>query len=231
MIRVAIVEDEAAFAQELKAFLLQFAGENNEHFAITLFTDGDEIAEHYSGEFELILMDIQMQFMDGMTAAEKIRQTDQDVVIMFITNRTDYAIRGYQVDALDYLLKPVNYVSFSQKLQRAMNRIISRERYQTVLSTRNGMLRLDTGKIYYIENEGHRLIYHTVFEDYSVRARLADVEEELKDHGFIRCNKGCLVNMKHVEGIVDGCVIVHQQTIPVSRARRSALMEALSRYL
>ena len=66
-----------------------------------------------------------MQFMDGMTAAEKIRQMDQKVIIMFITNMIQYAVRGYEVDAMDYVVKPVEYFSFSQKLDKAIGRIRS----------------------------------------------------------------------------------------------------------
>ena len=66
--------------------------------------------ENYSGDFDIILMDIQMKYMDGMTAAEQIRKLDSEVIIMFITNMTQYAIRGYEVDALDYVVKPVEYL-------------------------------------------------------------------------------------------------------------------------
>ena len=123
MVNLAIVEDEDSYAAQLTEYIERYQRESGNSFKITRFKDGDEIANGYKGEFDVILMDIEMKFMDGMTAAEEIRRLDQDVVIMFITNMTNYAIRGYQVDALDYVLKPVSYFAFSQKLERALTRI------------------------------------------------------------------------------------------------------------
>ena len=123
MIRIAIVEDEQLYADQLAEYMDRFMKETGEQIRLTFFRDGEDIAVSYKPEYDIILMDIQMQFMDGMTAAEKIRALDQKVIIMFITNMMQYAIRGYQVDALDYVVKPVSYFSFAQKLQRAINRL------------------------------------------------------------------------------------------------------------
>ena len=121
MIRIAVVEDEDEFAAELTDYLDRFKKENNIQLSVKRFRDGTEVTEGYTGEYDLILMDIQMQRMDGMRAAEMIRRQDPRVIIIFITNRADYAIRGYQVDALDYVLKPVNYLSFTQKMRQMLN--------------------------------------------------------------------------------------------------------------
>ena len=86
-----------------------FSKENGEVFNITVYSDGDQIVHKYKSQFDIILMDVEMKFMDGMSAAEEIRKVDTEVVIIFITNMAQYAIRGYAVDALDYVLKPVSY--------------------------------------------------------------------------------------------------------------------------
>ncbi|MBO7710081.1 MAG: response regulator transcription factor [Lachnospiraceae bacterium] len=231
MLRIAIVEDEDVFAQELISYLARFERESGEVFRISRFSDGDEIADPYPGGFDLILMDICMRFMDGMTAAEKIRETDDRVVIIFITNRTDYAIRGYQVDALDYVLKPVNYISFAQKMSRALDRISGRRTKKIALNTRNGLLRIDIDRIRYIESHGHEMTYHTKLGDYMMRGRLQDVEKMMEADGFFRINKGCLVNLRHVDGIQDQCALVDGNRLPVSRARRSDFMAALTKTL
>lgn len=123
MIRVAIVEDEASYMKQFQKYLAQYAKESGEEFDIVTFTDGDEIAGGYKSVYDIILMDVQMRFMDGMSAAEEIRKVDPEVVIIFITNMSQYAIRGYAVDALDYVLKPVSYFAFSQRLDRAIARM------------------------------------------------------------------------------------------------------------
>ena len=112
--------------------------------------DEDEIVEGYTGEYDIILMDIQMKFMDGMSAAEEIRKQDSKVVIMFITNMTNYAIRGYEVDAMDYVLKPVSYFAFSKKLERAIGRIPQKSGHPVTINTSEGLVRLDASAIYYI---------------------------------------------------------------------------------
>lgn len=121
MIRIAIVEDEEAYAAQLTEFLHR-CEEENAVFEIMRFRDGDEITEKYRASFDIILMDVQMQFMDGISAAEEIRKTDSEVVIIFITNMRQYALRGYAVDAMDYVLKPISYFAFSQRIRRAIGK-------------------------------------------------------------------------------------------------------------
>lgn len=120
MIKIAIVEDEQLYAKQLHEYLRKYEKENGEAIEVTIYSDGDQIVEKYQSQYDIILMDIEMKFMDGMSAAEEIRKIDTEVVIIFITNMTQYAIRGYAVDALDYVLKPVSYFALSQRLNRAI---------------------------------------------------------------------------------------------------------------
>lgn len=116
MVRIAIVEDEDSYVEILQSFLKRYQEECGQKFYVTVFRDGDEIVEKYKANFDIILMDIKMRCMDGMTAAEHIREVDQEVIIMFITNMIQYAIRGYAVNAMDYILKPVKYFAFFSKI-------------------------------------------------------------------------------------------------------------------
>ena len=92
MIRIALVEDEESYVATLREFLARYERERGERLQITVFSDGDEIALGYRSEYDVILMDIEMRFMDGMTAAEEIRRVDPEVIIIFITNSPQYAI-------------------------------------------------------------------------------------------------------------------------------------------
>ena len=96
MISIAIVEDEELYAKQLQQFLHQYEKENKEMFDITVYSDGDQIVNKYKSQYDIILMDVEMKFMDGMSAAEEIRKIDTEVVIIFITNMAQYAIRGYE---------------------------------------------------------------------------------------------------------------------------------------
>ena len=160
MIRIAIVEDEESYISVLKEYLERYKEESGEQIEVTVYHDGDEIAAFYRAQFDIILMDIEMKFIDGMTAAEEIRKVDSSVSILFITNAPQYAIRGYEVGALDYILKPVSYFTFSQKLGRAVGKLKKRSRKWITVPVKGGVMRMELSDVYYIESEGHNLIYH-----------------------------------------------------------------------
>lgn len=230
MIRIAIVEDEDLYIRQLTQYLEEYEKKEKEDFEITVYRDGDGITSQYNAQFDIILMDIQMKFVNGMTAAEEIREVDSEVVIIFITNMTQYAIRGYEVDAFDYILKPVSYFAFSQKLGRAITRIKKRgSRYVTV-PVKGGILRLNTSDIYYVESEGHNQIYHTSSGNHIAAGTMKLAEEKLKDLSFSRGNKCYLINLEHVEGIKDKCVIVKGERLQLSRPRTNEFMQDLTKY-
>ena len=231
MIRIAIVEDEQLYADQLAEYMDRFMKETGEQIRLTFFRDGEDIAVSYTPEYDIILMDIQMQFMDGMTAAEKIRALDRKVIIMFITNMMQYAIRGYQVDALDYVVKPVSYFSFAQKLQRAINRLPKDDVHAVTVNSAAGVYRIIAEDIYYIESEGHNLIFHTKGGDYRERGKMQEREEELAPVGFFRSNKGYLVNLDAVDGVQDGCCLVHGQKLLIARARKNEFLTALAQHM
>lgn len=231
-VNVAIVEDELGYADELQDYLKRYGREIGERFDVTVYTDGEDIVDDYrSGMHDIILMDIEMKSMDGMTAAERIRETDDDVVIMFITNMAQYAIRGYQVDALDYVLKPISYFAFTQRLGRAMERMRRREEKYVMITSKNGTSRVPLSSIQWIESSGHRLTYHTTVGPYeSTTQSMKDVEAQLSADGFFRCNKGYLINLAHVQSVENGYAMVGFDRVAVSRSKQRELLDALSAY-
>ena len=231
MINIAIVEDEAMYAKQLQEFLQQYQKENGEVFNITVYSDGDQIVHKYKSQFDIILMDVEMKFMDGMSAAEEIRKADTEVVIIFITNMAQYAIRGYAVGALDYVLKPVPYFAFSQQLQKALGQLEKRERHYLAVAVDGGMRRLDAAEIYYLESEGHKVHFYTEKEDFVVPGTLKNYEEKLVGRAFARCNSGYLVNLAQVSGVQQDMVQVGPYTLQISRPRRKAFMAGLADYI
>ncbi len=230
MIEIAIVEDEELYVRQLQKFLRQYEKETGELFHITVYTDGDQIVHRYQSQYDLILMDVKMKFMDGMSAAEEIRKMDTEVVIIFITNMTQYAIRGYAVDALDYILKPVSYFAFSQRLNRALSRMKKREQKCIMVNIKGGAVRINVANIFYIESQGHTLIFHTILGNYETNGTMKDMEAKLEGMNFCRGNKGYLINLQHVDGIQDGCATVKGEQLVLSRARKKEFMEALTKY-
>lgn len=231
MIKIAIVEDDITYSNQLQDYLRRYESEYGEKFDVSTYFDGDAIVEDYHSQFDIILMDVEMRFMDGMSAAEEIRKTDKEVVIIFITNMSQYAIRGYAVEALDYILKPVSYFAFSQRLNRAISRMKKRVQKSVIISIKGGTVRVDASSIYYIESQGHDIIYHTASGKYVSYGTMKELEEALKELHFFRGSKWYLINLQQVEGLEDGYAkFTNNQTVPLSRSRKKEFMEALAQY-
>lgn len=231
MIRIAIVEDEVTYREQFLEYLKRYEKESGEEISVVSFTDGDEIAGGYKSVFDIILMDVQMEFMDGMSAAEEIRKSDPEVVIIFITNMAQYAIRGYAVDALDYVLKPVSYFAFSQRLDRAIARMKKRIAHYITVPVKGGLQKLNISNVYYVESQGHNLVFHTDTGDYVSVGTMKDTESILEPLHFCTASKGVLVNLAHVDGIREGCAIVQDTLLSISRSRKNTFMDALTNYV
>jgi len=231
MIRIALVEDDEGYRREFLGYLEQYERESGQRFRISVFTDGDEITEGYAADYDLILMDIAMRFMDGMTAAERIRALDSEAVIIFITNMPQFVMKGYAVDALDYVLKPVSYYAFSQRIDRAIARMSNRRRRYISVPIRNGVQKLDVSRIRYVEVRDHELIYHTEKGPVYARGTLAEAEQSLGQAHFFRCGKPYLVNLEYVDSVQGSDIVIGGERLQVSRARKKALLDALNDYL
>jgi DNA-binding LytR/AlgR family response regulator len=232
VIRIGIVEDDVASARLLVEHLRRYEREHGEDFAVSLFEDGSKVVAGYRPDYDILLLDIQMAEMDGFTAAEKIREVDSDVIIVFITNMAQYAIRGYEVDALSYVLKPVPYFAFSQEIKRSLQRIRRRSADYLMLSVDGALVRVDTAQIVYIESVKHRLLVHTTDGLHSTVGALKTMEAQLEGKNFFRSNSCYLVNLRHVTGVKQStCQMVGGHDLTISRPRKRAFLDALTDYV
>lgn len=231
MIRVAVVEDDARDREEMKGCLRRYERENDIKFSIAEFQDGEDIVTDYSADYDIILMDIEMTFLNGMKAAQHIRELDSDVVIIFITNMPQYAIQGYKVNALDYMLKPVSYFSFSETLTRAFTWVKTREKEYITIALKGGRKKMDISRICYVEVQDHMLMYHTTEGKFITKGTMKDAEDQLNPRIFFRCNRCYLVNLEYVEDYLGNDITVNGDTIQVSRSRRKPFLDALNEYM
>ncbi|MBQ6362135.1 MAG: response regulator transcription factor [Lachnospiraceae bacterium] len=231
MIRIAIVEDDIRCAGEIAEYLDRYSAENDVEFRISVFHDGDEIVAGYQGDFDILLMDIELPLLNGMEASKEIRGIDRDVEIIFITNSPQYAIQGYRVGALDYILKPVNYYAFSQTITRAIERNELKQERSILVNVKGGRQKIIVRKIRFVEVRDHDLTFHTEDGDISARGTIRDAMEELEGHGFFHCNKGYLINLAFVDSISGHDIKMGKDIIPVGRTRKKAFMEALNKYM
>ena len=219
MYHIAIVEDEKEFSEQLVEYLEQYEKENDVKIKVSVFNDGESILEGYISCYDAIFLDIQMPGIDGMQTAESIRKMDEEVVLMFITNMTQYAIQGYSVGALDFVMKPINYYTFSLKLTRVLKRVQKRAKEQKsiVLQLPDGLVKLDTRQIYYVEVQNKILYYYTSMGRYSVKGTLQSVEKQLENCPFVKCNHWYLVNLKHVKEVRKNITVVGCYELEISR--------------
>ena len=232
MIRIGIVEDDPASSALLVEYLRRYEREHDEQFAVAMFTDGEQVVAGYRPDFDVLLLDVEMPNLDGFSAAHRIRQIDADVVLIFITNMTQHAIKGYEVDALSYMLKPLRYFAFSQELKRSVARLRRRSADYLLLAVDGGLARVATDDIVFLESAKHRTTVHTVDGRYSVVGPLKALEAQLEGKDFFRSNSGYLVNLRHVLAIQGSSVLlVGGHDLLISRARKKAFLAALTDYL
>ena len=228
---IPIAEDDPATRAQLAEYIQRYTRQYGTTFQVDTFADGDEIAENYRPVYDILFMDIEMKHLDGMETARRIRQLDGEVLIIFITNTAQYAINGYSVGATDYMLKPVPYFCFSQQLKKAVGQLQKRARFDLTVTAEDGMRRLNTAAIYYMESDGHKVCFYTEDGDFIVPGALKAFEEKLANRPFARCNSGYLVNLAQVRGVQQSEGQVGPHTLQISRPRRKAFLAALADYI
>lgn len=229
--KIAVVDDNNQSSQQIDEYIARYSQETGEVFEVAFFADGEEITDNYKPVFDIIFMDVEMRWMDGFSAAEKIRQIDAFVIIIFITNMSKYAVRGYAVDALSYLVKPVPYFAFSQELSRSLQRLDLRKKSYQLFVTEEGYERVDTSDILYFESMQHKIIAHTKTKQYTATGTMRDLETKLIGENFFRCNSGYLVNLAEVTGVRDNCALVGKNALLISRPRKKDFIDALTEYI
>ena len=234
MIKIILLEDEPKYAERVITLLTRYREEHpdsSNSFTVKHYDDPIRFLTEYHCDADLLLLDIQMPGMTGMDAAKKIRKTDPDVMMIFITSLTQYAIEGYSVNAFDYILKPLRSASFLAKMERAF-RILNRNRTNTALtiSTRDGKRRVALDDILYIEVNNHDILVHTTQEAFKEWGTMKSIESQLDGCSFARCSVHYLVNLKYVQGMTGDQVIVPNAHLPITRSKRKEFLDAIAQY-
>ncbi len=231
MYRVAIVEDSSEDAGRLRSLLIRYGKETAIQFHIQLFDNPLEFLARFREDFDLVLMDIELPGLNGMETARRMRESDSAVTLIFVTNMAQYALNGYEVGALDFVLKPVSYAPFAMKLRKAVRNIDKLKNEDILLFPSNGFVRISVSGIFYVEVQKHYLTYHTEQGDYVVRESMKAAEEKLSRYHFLRCNNCYLVNLRQVTAVDGNMVMVGGMTLQISRPRRGEFLKSLTDYL
>lgn len=230
MRNIAVVEDEDMAADLLISYIQRYSQLSGEKFNVSRFTNAADFLENYRAIYAVVFMDIQMPKMNGMDGAMELRKLDKTVSIIFITNLVQYSQKGYEVDAVSFLVKPVSYFDFSLKFRKALNIYVMNEERSITIKYRGGLCRISTDKLMYVEIIAHRLYYHLIDDDIDITGVLSEVEKELSEYGFLRCNSCYLVNPKFVVAVKGNEVQVGNRTLQISRPRRAAFLAELANW-
>ena len=233
MYRALIVEDDPQAAESLRAHLERYAAERGTSFSVEILPSALEFLEG-TRPADVVFMDIGLPGVSGMEAAEVMRQTDELTPLIFVTDLAQYAVRGYQVDALDFMVKPVTYEDFALRMGRAM-RVMDRNAGGTVsVATDEGLRVIAEKDVVYVEIFRHDLYWHVTGSAQPLHARgtLTRVAEELGAERFCRVSASHLINMGQLALIRPGSIVMSDGTeIVISRRRRREVLETLTRYV
>lgn len=231
MYRIGVAEDEAPMREQLREYLMRYAAKRQLVCKADFYESADALLEAFEGQYDLLFLDVQMAGTDGMEAARRIRTKDELVIIVFITGFVQYAVEGYSVNAMSFMVKPLRYEAFADSLGQALQRV---ERMRPTLirvKTDRGMAQLMVDDILYVETVARRLLIHTPRGEYSCWETMQDMEAMLPRERFFRTHKAYLVNLSQVENVnADGMIRLKQGMVLLSRRKRREFMEALLHY-
>ena len=229
--KVIILEDSQNDLEKTGGFLSQFFREKKIPLELQSYRDGTLLVSHYDSQCDLLVLDIDVPGVSGMDVARKIRETDERVAILFTTNLTQYAVEGYEVSALDYIVKPFDYFVFSRKMQKFLSHVEKEENKSILLNSRGNYQKIPVQEILYIEVLGHKLFYHTLRDNYEIRGTIREAEENLRSCHFARCNNCFLVNLGNILAIEGNRVILPGKKLQISRYKKKQFIDDFTNYM
>lgn len=198
--RVAIVDDSETDAQFVRDLLIDWSENRQLGIQSQIFSSAESFLFRYAedNDWDILLLDIEMGAMDGVTMAKRVRRNNEAVQIVFITGYSDYIAEGYEVAALHYLMKPVNREKLLSVLDRAMEKRRQQERC-LILECAGELVRIPFYEIRYLDVRQNYVTVHAK-EDHTVKRTLGDLEKEL-DNRFFRVGRSMIVNLSFIQRV------------------------------
>lgn len=233
MLRIAICDDEQFYREKIQMLLEQYFERCGLPYEILTFPSGEDFLKQCENRvrYDIVFMDISMEELDGMQTAQQIRAFHSDTDIVFVTAFLDYALEGYKVNAVRYILKD----TMDGAVVECMDAILRKKKaLQVSFSFMEGEKKLYTDNILYVESRKHKSVFfylETEIVNYQIYDKLDTIEEKLSGCGFLRIHKSYLVNLKHIRKISNYAVMLDTgEELPVPRLRYQAVKEAFVEY-
>ena len=232
MYKITICDDNPADIRLLCSYLESSTTAHD--ISISTFQDGTELVQSYKekGCFDLIILDMMMDHMNGIEAAEAIRNIDESVTILIVTATVEYAIDGYKVNAVRYIVKPVEKNSFLKLIESLYTDHSKKHGLFYTFPSKNGTTAIPMEDIYYFESELRSI--HVVSKQgrHTFTGRISSVEEETTGQDFVRVHKSFIVNMKHIHNIFkDSITLDTGDTIPLSHHKHKEINQKFLEYM
>lgn len=224
--RIAICEDNKEHAEILRRMVERWAEQEKLKVDIGYYQSGEQFlfCMKEDARYDLAFLDIQLEKINGLQLARCIREDDPTILLVFTTGAKEYAVRGYEVSAFRYLLKPLKEKDVAMTLKKANHVIAENRRDAVIVCCNDESRRIYKNDICYIEVDDHHIVLHMKEETVRFRAKLKEFEQQFQEPQFCKCHRSYMVNLHYVQKISkQGLELENGKTLPISRIRWDAL--------
>lgn len=220
---VATCDDELQYCEQVEAFMTRLGDELGIETRCDKYKSGAELLNNPFHQYQIIFLDIDMKDENGIDIAEKIRESSQEIEIIFLTAFIQYAVEGYKVRAYRFLVKPIDYDDFVFQVKELLVRLHQKGEGRLTVTKEGQDYTIPIEDILYIEVMNHTLTYHCTKYDMTVSGTMTGVEKRLKDHCFARIHNSYAVNMRRIEKVRSQSVVLRGgTTLPLARSKKDA---------
>ena len=231
MIKVVVVEDQKKWLQQIDQHLKLYSQERSVLFDVISFETGEAFLSQYQGDADLIFMDIGLPNKNGIEISREIRKKDDRVCLVFLTELSQFAIQGYEVNAYDYLVKPMKYDLFVVKMDRILDHIKRATKKYFTIKEGSDIHRILFDDIFYLESQKHYIYFHCKDETYRMRGSLDDIQNEFLSSGFSKINRSIIVNLDCVSDYTNTEITIGKEVLPLSRVYKADFLKELNQFI
>lgn len=232
-LKLAICEDDETQLEYIRSLVLTWAEREKVICEVDGYTSAEQMIFSFDKDFPYYgyILDIQMGNMSGMELAREIREKDKEAVILFLTGLREYAIEGYEVGAVRYLVKPVKEEEFFSVLHEISERRLGGESACFVLERKDEVLKIPYDTIWYLEAQGHYVELAYDNDKIQWKTGIGKLQKEFEENGFVMARRGVLVNPARISKVGrNECVLDNGEKVSVSRNQYKKVNEAFIAY-